>query len=1059
MIITPNSAYRNLFDQSAGICLSCLLGFLLLTPLLPAQNIRIDNYQHLTVDDGLPYYYIMDLAEDKYGFIWVATWNGLARYDGSRFISLDRLPSDSVYLPSQNITCLLPRGDSLWIGTNRGLSIFNLQDRSYSNFILDSSYYDIPDDAEERLYIRDIYEDRDGNVWLAPMYGGFVKWDKTLQTFTSFPVLRDDHLPNAYRMPDQTSLEQIIQDVDQDSILWAASMAGLIKLNQETGKVTRILYEKMDENTRFRMNRKICLVQGKDRKVYIGGWYLGLSIYNPLDGTYTYPGYDSLQNFNMKFPREHLFSITLKSPSILYLTYSEGLYSYHIEKQELRVIKKNITRPNPAYFGIRLIDSQKRIWFGSSTGLIISDPINQQYNWYSLAHLNPTNDRLIPRGLVEDFFPGYLTISGQYSDGIYHINPSTGHSFKHEARSVMEKRPYFFSWGLSQIDENHLLISEDQNLFGYEKGDEIIRPTGLKIPALKHYLHNILVDVQKTAWIGSKNDGLFTIDLSNGKIRQYNDKVSSPRVNGQFQDSKGNIWMVMELGHLVFSRAEEKLKVFDFLKDSTRTFRTGGNYCECPNGEVWLSGYAEGLALVSSEAPEKGIIKKIRIVSDAGETVSVQRIACNRKNELWAYGANGLLHLNRDDWSFESFNSAYGFSPGGLDLFRFTKDDSLFIGARDGFYLFDPHKLRINHQLPKPYVVSVVSNQGPKNRLEDHLNKLPVILRPMENVITIDFSAINHTLAEAGQFRYMLDGVDEDWIDPGDKRSITYVYLAGGDYTFKLKAANNEGFWNPEIYQLPIHVGTPWYKTSFFWLILIGFMIAIVYTYYRDRIRQVEVKSEFEKRVADLEMSALRAQMNPHFIFNCLNSIDAYIIKNDSRKASEYLNNFSRLVRLILQNSRTSYVNLKDELEALELYIKLEQMRLRSSFEYEINLRDGLLPDNYEIPPMLIQPYVENAIWHGLNYLDAGGKVMIEIETNGDTLICTIEDNGIGRAAAAKIREAKNVKRKSMGMGITTARIEIINKLYETDNQIQIFDLYDEEGQAAGTRVILHIPV
>ena len=211
------------------------------------------------------------------------------------------------------------------------------------------------------------------------------------------------------------------------------------------------------------------------------------------------------------------------------------------------------------------------------------------------------------------------------------------------------------------------------------------------------------------------------------------------------------------------------------------------------------------------------------------------------------------------------------------------------------------------------------------------------------------------------------------------------------------------------------------------------------------------------RKISELTQANLRQQMNPHFIFNCLNSIDRYIIKNDTKKASEYLNNFGRLIRLILQNSRSDYVNLKDELEALELYIKLEQMRFRNSFDYEINIQPTLNPENYEIPPMLIQPYVENAIWHGLNHKKEKGKVCVNISIKNDVIICTIQDNGIGRAASRAMMNNKEIKRQSMGMSITSERIAIINKLHATNNYVEIIDLYDEDQNPLGTRVLLNI--
>ncbi len=208
-------------------------------------------------------------------------------------------------------------------------------------------------------------------------------------------------------------------------------------------------------------------------------------------------------------------------------------------------------------------------------------------------------------------------------------------------------------------------------------------------------------------------------------------------------------------------------------------------------------------------------------------------------------------------------------------------------------------------------------------------------------------------------------------------------------------------------------------------------------------------------------MSALPAQMNPHFLFNSLNSIDSYIIRNESKKASEYLNNFARLIRLILQNSRTNYTSLKDELETLDLYLQMESLRFKDKFEFEISVAEGLDASSINIPPMLIQPYLENAIWHGLMHKDGGGgKVRVRVELAGDNLVCTVEDNGVGRARAAELNPRRSGKnRQSMGMKITEDRIEILNKLYGANTRVQVIDLYDDTGAGCGTRVVLTIPV
>ena len=191
-----------------------------------------------------------------------------------------------------------------------------------------------------------------------------------------------------------------------------------------------------------------------------------------------------------------------------------------------------------------------------------------------------------------------------------------------------------------------------------------------------------------------------------------------------------------------------------------------------------------------------------------------------------------------------------------------------------------------------------------------------------------------------------------------------------------------------------------------------------------------------------------------------LNSIEYYIISNEPEKASDYLNRFSRLIRLILQNSKNNIVPLKDDLETLQLYIEIESVRFDHQFDYEIKIEEGIDTATVLIPPMLLQPYVENAIWHGLMQKQTpGGTIELKIRRQGAALICLLEDNGIGRAAAAALKSKSGSSKKSFGMKITSERLKALNHLADTRASVQIFDLTDEEGQASGTRVELVIPL
>lgn len=228
-----------------------------------------------------------------------------------------------------------------------------------------------------------------------------------------------------------------------------------------------------------------------------------------------------------------------------------------------------------------------------------------------------------------------------------------------------------------------------------------------------------------------------------------------------------------------------------------------------------------------------------------------------------------------------------------------------------------------------------------------------------------------------------------------------------------------------------------------------------------EKIQQQQKEAEFQRQLGDISLSALRSQMNPHFIFNCLNSIKLYTTQNDTEAASEYLTKFSRLIRVVLENSRSERITLAAELDALRLYIEMEAMRFKDKLHYNISVAKDVDLDYIEIPPLLLQPYVENAIWHGLMQKEQGGQIDIAVsmQHNESILVINITDNGIGRAKSAERMSKTATKHKSYGMKVTSERLALINQVYKTGANVTINDLTDSYGQAAGTEVVITIPI
>jgi LytS/YehU family sensor histidine kinase len=227
----------------------------------------------------------------------------------------------------------------------------------------------------------------------------------------------------------------------------------------------------------------------------------------------------------------------------------------------------------------------------------------------------------------------------------------------------------------------------------------------------------------------------------------------------------------------------------------------------------------------------------------------------------------------------------------------------------------------------------------------------------------------------------------------------------------------------------------------------------------QQKLLQQQKEAEFQKNISDASVSALRSQMNPHFIFNCLNSIKLYTTQNNNEAAANYLTKFSKLIRMALENSRSETITLKNDLDSLELYIQLEAMRFKEKLKYTLLVDKNVDTDFIEVPPMLLQPYVENSIWHGLMHKEEGGCVDIHVSNNTNDLILTItiKDNGVGREKAAALSNKKNGSHNSIGTKATQERIQLINKQYSTEASVTTEDVISNHN-IAGTLVTLKIP-
>jgi LytS/YehU family sensor histidine kinase len=307
-------------------------------------------------------------------------------------------------------------------------------------------------------------------------------------------------------------------------------------------------------------------------------------------------------------------------------------------------------------------------------------------------------------------------------------------------------------------------------------------------------------------------------------------------------------------------------------------------------------------------------------------------------------------------------------------------------------------------------------------------------------------------------YSYRLSGSENTtWSIPQNKHNVSLVGLRPGKYSFEVKSLGWNGQWGqPSVLHFTIQ--PPLVQRCWF-LITAGLILAIIITFLvRYRIKQIRHEAAMKEQLAETEMMALRAQMNPHFLFNSLNAIDNLIQTKQHDKATTYLGRFARLLRMVLDSSKNKLVPFDRDFAALQLYIDMERFRSSDKFQYEISASPELLNGGYHIPPLLAQPFIENAIHHGLLNKQSNDRMLkVKATLQDDYIMFRIEDNGIGRKKAMEINAVNRPDHVSYGWQITAQRLGMHNG-GDGINDIIIHDLY-QDNEATGTCVILKIKI
>ena len=418
---------------------------------------------------------------------------------------------------------------------------------------------------------------------------------------------------------------------------------------------------------------------------------------------------------------------------------------------------------------------------------------------------------------------------------------------------------------------------------------------------------------------------------------------------------------------------------------------------------------------------------------------------------LWIGTNVGLCRLELDGHQIQSaviFDQRHGLASNAVrDVL--CNGDQVYCATAQGVSILNRHQLPEYGPLPL-YLVSCTANDQ-KVDLSQAVN-LPYD----RNRLQIEYLGISFETADKLKYRYKLDGGEGGW-QYTTARTVDYNELPPGEYRFLVAVADPLGHWGKE-QTLAFIIEAPWWQTWTFRVLAVIFIILILLLLYRQIIRQTRRRSAVDAQIERLKLQALRAQMNPHFVFNVLATIQAYVGQEDVLKAQTYIARFAELIRAMLNHSMQAWVPIRDEVKLLRLYLELEQMRFGDALTYKLSVDPEIDQASTRLPAMLIQPFIENAIVHGLAQKQEEGLVSLHITKRGDQLCCVIEDNGMGRKKASERRKQHRPLHQSVGVTITRERLKLVSKRKLGAARVSYTDLTDDEGNVAGTQVELLIP-
>ncbi|MBL0174986.1 MAG: histidine kinase [Ignavibacteria bacterium] len=1053
---------------------SILVGCLLLSHPLFAQT---DRFHHtlLTLQDGLSNNYVNCVFQDRLGFIWIGTQEGLNRFDGYSFQHYLHLSGSDSSVWRNCVTAIVEDEDgNLWIGTSGGLDRRDKRRETLIHFGHDPK----TGEGLSAEAIGSLALDSKGNLWIATATGGVNVLDtrRVNQQIArgdapAHPFRALKHVPGNPQSPGSNDV--IHAFVDRQGRLWMCTRIGIDLFDPSQNSWKHFLLgTAKDGGVGYREVQtypatiitptipgdaggvdKADIYQDDRGNIWIA--HRGLHMYDPASKTI----HSVLNRF--------VSTIVPDGAQGLLLVGNDILWRFSMPNKTVEAVDYDRgARKSGGTIYDCIADRAGSLWIGTDRGLLkrsdaradftvikASPPIlNNDFHVTALSECE-SGDILVGTGTR-----GIKRITA--TDTAIHLSEeraSRSAIQRAEKRifSIRKRAKHGYTVGTGA---GLYLLSEDlkhRERIGYSESDTV---SGARA------VFTTLEDARGDLWFstgGGIPPFLHRFDARSGTVDNagYLERRMSA-LCGEYiwvmlEDRRHRMWFGTTNGVCCFDPADSSIQHFTHSPNDRTSLSSNRvrSIFEDSRGDIYIGTWGGGISVLRGGT--QSFARYTREDGLAGNTVS--GMVEDFQGNIWIATLSGLSKFHPDQGTFRNYYTPEIQSVGFFNSHAFlrTRSGRILFGG-NGLLSFYPDSIRDNSPEP-PLVFTGVSINGALQR-RDVLPSDTITLHPFDTYISFEFATLDYADNTQLQYAFRIDGIHDDWIPLGRRRNCSFSELSYGTHTLKIKGSNHDGAWIGRVLTVTIIVVPPFYRTTWCIALIAVFVVLSIGAGFRWRVNTIRKRADRERKSLESELMALRLQINPHFFFNSLNAIQSFVMSSDEELANEYISKFARLMRMVLETSRQRSVTIADELDMLGLYLELESIRFNGRFSHRI-VTEPTVDTSLRIPSMMIQPYAENAVRHGLQHRESGGVLTVSLTLLGDVLLCVVEDNGIGRVRASEIRQHRPTGHTSLGTSITSDRLEVLNQLRKKQMTVRTVDLRDESGSATGTRVEISIPM